>query len=842
MVVFLFLLVVSELMPLKYTDPLNRLPTEYPQYIEKQNLQPFMARRLSGEVGRDSNLVAIIVNDSLYPLIENSLNQYLSDLSSEGFCTVVYRSIGGTPQDLRNVLIGELPHDLVGAVMVGDLPIAWWEGGYYQENCPVDLYFSDLDGYWNDVDQNGIFDQHSSGSGDPQPEIWIGRLYCSQLTYGNQANLLNSYFQRNRQYRTGNLSLPYRGLVYNEVQFYPNDHGMDNLFSNVTMINDENTTNAFDYKQRLLDGYHFMFLGAHSSCWAHTFFLQGDVFGGGSVFNFEIPFVDPHVFFYFLNCCMAGRFTETDNLANWYLFSPSYSLAVITSSELMYGINSLSGFFQDLDNQLTLGESFKNWHSSNYSMFTGTLILGDPSLKITNNFKLQTEILDPVYSHILNSSWVEYPVESSSFVNGHPSAAIADSKLWLFWDSGRIVRGDIFGCFYNQGNFSQPESIAWHEYYDFYASAVEDSEGRLWVAWQSFRDYSGYYTHFNIYTSYLYNGTWSSPQHVQPLADWHDLQPCLGAGSDDRVWVGFKSFRNGNADIYCSYAQGGGSWSNSTAITSTPQDETDPVVVVDLNNEVWLFWTRSEQGFYQIFGDHYDGSWHGNFQITSGQFDHCRPKAVVGGDGKIWLVWHSWINGQGEIFYCFRDSTGWSTPQAITANQGNDIKPVITVDQENKVWVAWMSDREGDYDIFYSNYSNGWSVPQNITSNQNNDIDPDIASLNNDIWVIWATDRNNYWNIYAAMTSINEIEESPVEIETPQDISLEYQVGNNLLSFNAPVPYQMEIFSVDGRLIDRENSSRVNFCWQISDLSPGMYFVLVKTKSQCKYFKFLYIN
>ncbi|MGC9366772.1 MAG: hypothetical protein ACP5FK_06995 [bacterium] len=60
MVVFLFLFVVSELMPLKYTDPLNRLPADYQQYIEKQNLQTFKVKRLTVRTGRDSNLVAVL--------------------------------------------------------------------------------------------------------------------------------------------------------------------------------------------------------------------------------------------------------------------------------------------------------------------------------------------------------------------------------------------------------------------------------------------------------------------------------------------------------------------------------------------------------------------------------------------------------------------------------------------------------------------------------------------------------------------------------------------------------------------------------------------------------------
>lgn len=841
MTIILFLFIISELVSLKYTDPANRLPSCYQDYANRQLNQPLLVLKLENSAEADSNLIAVIINDSLYPQIESSVNQYLIDLSNEGFCTVVYRVLGGTPEDLRNILIGELPNDLQGVLLVGDLPIAWWENGLYGEDCPVDLFFADLDGYWNDANSNGLFDQHSSGSGDPQPEIWVGRLYCSQLTYGSQANLLNRYFQKNHLYRTGNLTLPYRGLVYNEVQFYPNNHGMSNLFTDITMINDENTTTAYDYKQKLVEGFHFIFLCAHSSCWAHTFFLQYDQFGGGSVFNFEIPFVDPHSFFYFLNCCMSGRFTETDNLANWYLFTNSYSQAVIASSKLMYGINTMYGFFQDLNNQLTLGDAFKNWHSGNYYNFMGTLILGDPSLKMLDNSSVRIINPDPQYSRVVQADWTEYQVETSNFVNGHPNSLAGDNKLWIFWDSGRIVRGDIFGCYFNQGNFTQPESIAWHEYYDFYAATVEDSSGRVWVAWQSFRDYSQF-VHFNIYTSYYYNGNWSSPQYVLPLGGWHDVQPSLASGGDDRVWVVFKSFRNGNSDIYVSSALSGGSWSSSIPLTNTSQDETDPVVIVDNNNQVWVFWTRSQNGYYQIFGDKFDGSWQGTFQVTSGNYDHCRPQAAVGDDSKIWLTWHSWINNQAEICCCRHDSTGWTSSQTITNDPGNDMKPVVTVDMNNNPWIGWMSNRDGNYNIYYSSFNNGWSVPRNLTDDPGNDIDPDIESLNDDIWITWATDRNDYWNIYAASTCVADVEEQPVVNITIDDISLKYSIQNNIVLFSAPSPYQVFIYTVDGRLIDEIISNHDQYYWQTDKLPSGIYFVVVKTYLLQRCFKLQKIN
>jgi len=843
MVLLLTFLITNELREINYIDPLSRTPTHYQEYNLKRSKKPFNIKIIKSSETFDNELIAIIVNDSLYPKIENSINQYVQDLYNEGFAVEVITTLGGVPADIRNLLQSELPNGLIGVLLVGDLPIAWWEDGSYGEDYPIDFFFTDLDGDWIDSDNNGIYDQHSPGSGDLLPEIWVGRLYASRLTYDNEAGLINDYFSRNHQYRTGMLTLPNRGLVYNEVDWYPNDHGMGYLYNNVTVINDENTTTAYDYKSRLNQEFQFVHSIAHSSCWAHTFFLENDEYGGGSVFSFEIPFLDPNAFFYFLNACMAGRYTETNNLANWYLFSHSYSQVVIASSSVMYGINNLSDYYQALGNDSTFGDAFNKWFKSNYDWFRGTLILGDPSLKVLDYPLNSVNYEEPSYSGNASFDWTIYQVENSQFVNGNPTLGKYNDTLWIFWDSGRIVRSDTYCSFFTGSGFSPPESLAWHPYYDYYPSTTTDSDGRLWVAWQSFRDYSQYYDHFSIYSCYYLDGSWSAPQNVNPLGKWHDVQGALAAGSDGKVWVTFKSFRDGNANIYISNATSGGPWIDSYALTQTPEDETDPSIVIDRDNNVWVFWSNSNSGHYQIQGRTYNGVWHNVFLVDSSKCDNLNVQAAVDSLNRIWLVWNRWVNNQGDIFYSYYDGSKWLLPEPITSNPEDDILPSITIDGQGRPWICWMSDRDNNWNIYYSYYDGGWNSPGIVTTDTFCDIDPEIKGIDSSrTFITWTSNRNNYWNIYGAFTDITATQERyPSPYETPVVRALPNPFYRTVL-FECNVPFKLRIYNTAGRLVEEFNNNKKEHLWKPKELAQGVYLAQIRTKFSKKYLKIIHIE
>ncbi|KPK74472.1 MAG: hypothetical protein AMJ89_06260 [candidate division Zixibacteria bacterium SM23_73] len=196
---------------LQWIDPLGREPISFKQFqatrLPTAPLKVKTLRRVSAKPIRipktNDSLVAVIVNSDLYSRIQTSLDQYVDDLVQDGYTVEVDLWSGGNYQDLRDSLKYKWIHsDLVGAVLVGDLPVPWCELYVWgAEEFPIDYYLMELDGTWSDSDNDGLLEGLSAGSGDLGPEIWVGRLAPSSLVWGSEAQLLENYFTKNHNYR-----------------------------------------------------------------------------------------------------------------------------------------------------------------------------------------------------------------------------------------------------------------------------------------------------------------------------------------------------------------------------------------------------------------------------------------------------------------------------------------------------------------------------------------------------------------------------------------------------------------------------------------------------------------
>ena len=193
-------------------------------------------------------------------------------------------------------------------------------------------------------------------------------------------------------------------------------------------------------------------------------------------------------------------------------------------------------------------------------------------------------------------------IDTTNYVSGRPLVACSQGRIRIIFDSGRIVRSDNFLTSFNGTSFTRPESIAWHDYYDLFSATCTDALGRLWVVWQSFRDYDQGYDHFQLFGSYYYNGTWSGALRVGAQAGYHDVQPAIASGTDNVVWCAFKSWRNGQGDIWVSNETNGGGWSAPVRLTTDSLDQIDPCVVVDHANRPWVFWQSQVNGRFRIQG------------------------------------------------------------------------------------------------------------------------------------------------------------------------------------------------------------------------------------------------
>jgi hypothetical protein len=213
----------------------------------------------------------VFVNATLYEEIRDSIAQYLSDLESSGWYVVFYTIEGGTPQEAKELIAQEYQQGMVGCVLVGDTPVAWFEDARGAGNgWQIDLYYADMDGAWADQDGNGLFDEHVAGSGDRAPEIWVMRLYATTLD-GDEVALMKNYFRKNHAYREGTLTLPARALDYMDDDWANRRAAMHHLYDDVTVVCDNQVTAAEDYLTRLIEGYSLIRLWAHSGADFHGF-------------------------------------------------------------------------------------------------------------------------------------------------------------------------------------------------------------------------------------------------------------------------------------------------------------------------------------------------------------------------------------------------------------------------------------------------------------------------------------------------------------------------------------------------------------------------------------------
>ena len=324
--------------------------------------------------------VLIIVNSDIRAGIQVSLNQYVTDLEEiEGYDVIVDDINVSSPEELKTHILNQYDllsssNPLAGCVLIGDLPVPWFG---FTERYPLDSFYMDLHGDWG-TDDNG---EIVSIPNRIIPEIWIGRLTAGPLS-GVEVELINNYFIKNHEYRTGQLNVMDRAMVYvDEDWVNKGDYGLSYAYEDVTVVNDVATTDAADYKNKLADNYELIQVAVHSSARAHNF--KNNNAWAGSVTNTDILNINPQPVFYCFDACKAARYTENDYIGGCYIFSRGHGLAVIGETQNANSMDGPSEFYSLFGEGLSLGESFIKWlnYGGRAKYHKDRTILGDPTLK-----------------------------------------------------------------------------------------------------------------------------------------------------------------------------------------------------------------------------------------------------------------------------------------------------------------------------------------------------------------------------------------------------------------------------------------------------------------------------
>lgn len=391
--------------PLRWMDP-YRQPITYQEYTNSREFAEEFDARLFYAGNKGSVPICIVINATLQPLIQTPFSLYLSDLTGEGYNVNVYTANNdGDAVALRNLLISEWnSRHIVGAILIGDLAVPWYEmdepsewGGAHVQ-FPIDLFYTDLDGLWMDADADGLYDEHSDGSGDMQADIWVGRLLARHLTYHGateQAMMVN-YFDKNHRYRRGTLGLSDKALAYIDNDWsttgWENDLAL--AYPHTDAVTDVYQTNREDYilriRQSTNNRYESLLLCSHSSPWAHYLYWGTGSSDYSLLHNYEIEDIDVQALFYNLFACSNCRYIENDDMGDWYIFQSTYGLLSVGSTKTG-SMLCFDDFYRSLGSGASFGDAFLSWCSHDIetcagdqsrAWFYGMTLLGDPTLKI----------------------------------------------------------------------------------------------------------------------------------------------------------------------------------------------------------------------------------------------------------------------------------------------------------------------------------------------------------------------------------------------------------------------------------------------------------------------------
>lgn len=338
----------------------------------------------------------IIVNANLWAggQITHSINRYMMDLHAQGYTPILTTQHFSNPEQLRNHLADRYTQDgLAGAFLIGNLPVQRFDrptdGSFGADYFPIDLYYQDLNGVWEDTTGNGRLDRHS---GHIRPEIFLGRLTAHthvNLHPGRtEASLINEYFDRNHLYRSEMLGSSLNSLSYIDNDWtswansWGNAVGAATAGEVIRVTGSDATANDYRHHLSTFD-YEHVLVAAHSNATRHTFA------SAGSVHNHQLAGLEAGSLFYNLFACSGARYNSNNNLGGEYLFGGNALIAVGTTKT--GGMLDFNDYYQPLGNGQTFGEAMQNWWNqrmrnlsspSNYVMnwFYGMTLMGDPLL------------------------------------------------------------------------------------------------------------------------------------------------------------------------------------------------------------------------------------------------------------------------------------------------------------------------------------------------------------------------------------------------------------------------------------------------------------------------------
>jgi hypothetical protein len=230
--------------------------------------------------------------------------------------------------------------------------------------------------------------------------------------------------------------------------------------------------------------------------------------------------------------------------------------------------------------------------------------------------------------------------------------------------------------------------------------------------------------------------------------------PVVSVDSNDRLHVVWRDNTPTIAEIYYKKSTDEGVTWFTKRLTYTSNNSWEPAIAIDTNNHIHVVWYDSAPGNSEI---HYTwstdaGTTWSTKRLTWTSGSSASPVIAVDSNNHLHVFWHDYTPITAEIYYkkSTNGGTTWSTKR-LTWSAIGSVSPSLTVDSTNHIHVVWRGGGFGNLEIYYKRSTDGganWS-DKRLTWNSGDSQHPAIAaSTNNHIHVIWWDDTPGNREIY----------------------------------------------------------------------------------------------
>jgi hypothetical protein len=320
--------------------------------------------------------------------------------------------------------------------------------------------------------------------------------------------------------------------------------------------------------------------------------------------------------------------------------------------------------------------------------------------------------------------------------------------------------------------WSSPILVDQYQSMDKLPSALQSSNGTLWLAWQSDR-YAGSTGYNDILYKTRTNGQWSGDTRLTSVG--RNADAALAQLANGTIFLFWAAKLSTNYQIFYERFTND-AWSPSTQVTFATVNDSLPTAATSPDGTLWLVWSRDNlttlcpscPAYRQLFYKTLKGNvWSQEAQLTSDNNWNWYPSIMVGKDSLVRLAYSKTPAGTdaNQIYYRTNSGASWSSESQIVSSSTSDERASLAQDRNGTLWIFWGRKIVVSSLLFYYalynkySYDSGrtWSSDFQMTNTANTVDSKEPAAVQSSavdraIWVFYNSNLNVYWNTYALMS------------------------------------------------------------------------------------------